>query len=249
VPAPITPLPAISSAPRVIYVVGGSFDPPHRLHRLAPAKVAENLGVAPWWLLFVPAAKNPLKKKGPNASDEDRVAMLHALVKGAPGMGVWTDEIDRAAWERERCRGGPSYTIDTVKRLRRLVGASLPVRLLIGADQALAFHRWKDAKEILRLAPPLVMPREHIENPLHLAEALQRDKEAVAFWGAEGIGWWAMRLAPSPLVPESSTRLRKLLAGTRSQRLAARELLPPAVARVVEKRGLYETRSASAAHQ
>jgi len=227
-------------APSVLYIVGGSFDPPHRLHRLAPACVAEHLGLGPWRLLFVPAARNPLKAQGPIAEDKDRVAMVRALAKSTPRAGVWTDEIDRAAWSRERGRAGPSYTIDTVRRLRRLAGRAVRLRLLIGADQALAFHRWKDAKEVVRIAPPLVMPREGIAGPLDIAVALRADKEAAAFWGPAMLGWWAMRLAPSPFVEHSSTTMRRLLGGTAAQRTKALNELPREVARLIERRGLYK---------
>ena len=139
-------------------------------------------------LIYMPAARSPHKSTGPVASDADRIAMLRLALEGESRASVWTDEIDRTRWHDAEApifgptnaTGGadrgerattparpPSYTIETVERLLESVerhaetrgGARPVVRLLIGADQAAAFHRWKDARRLMERAEPVVRSR------------------------------------------------------------------------------------------
>lgn len=244
-PAPVTPLPTRARSASVIYLFGGSFDPPHLYHlRVADtlAAHAATTGSAPdqCRCLYVPAARSPLKQSGPNASDAARVRMLRAALRDTPHAALWTDEIDRATWQRRHGDERPSYTIDTVKRLRSLLPKSTRLHLVIGADQAAAFHRWRSARALLRLAPPLVLPREGIRTQADLRREVAAS--AGPFWSANELDAWARRLLDAPVIRESSTRLRRALGGTPAQRARGLRSLPPAVARIVEDQNLYASR-------
>lgn len=189
-------------------VFGGSFDPPHFYHTVGPLSVVARLFGASGWVLYVPAARSPLKKGGPHASDAHRLAMLR-LALDIPGRrSIWTDELDRAAWARARgLRPRPSYTIDTLRRLRSVVPSRVRLRVLIGSDQAAEFHRWKDAREIIEIAEPVVMVREPIVT-------------ASALWSALGEAWtreekvaWCGRIAPNFPLEAASTDLRAAIPG------------------------------------
>ncbi|MFM9958781.1 MAG: nicotinate-nicotinamide nucleotide adenylyltransferase [Phycisphaerales bacterium] len=239
---PVTTLPKafIRAAQQAgtVLLYGGSFDPPHAYHlaaqRFAAAAVDSGRAVC----LYVPAARSPLKDTGPAAGDADRVAMLRAMLKARRGAAVWTDEVDRAAWLRERGTASPSYTIDTVRRLRALLGKGVRVRLVIGTDQAVAFHRWRSARTLLRMAEPVVLPRAGITNGNELVNAM-RTSAARTFWTTRETAAWAARMADAPLVAESSTQLRQLLRGTRAERARALKRLPAPAASVIRTRGLY----------
>ncbi|MFO0832933.1 MAG: hypothetical protein U0637_13965 [Phycisphaerales bacterium] len=239
--APVTPLAAgiVARARRAgaVLVYGGSFDPPHAYHAAAPGHGAALVGRGVP-CLYVPAARSPFKASGPVAGDEDRVAMLRAMLRGRRGAAVWTDEVDRAAWARARGGAGPSYTVDTVRRLRGLLGDGVQVRLLIGVDQAAAFHRWRSARVLVRLAEPVVLPREGVEDGGAL-EALIRAGGGWAFWGERGVRAWGARVACAPLVDVSSTGIRAMLGAGGARRAGALRLLPQGVAAVVRSRGLY----------
>ncbi len=75
--------------------------------------------------------------------------MVRLLAGNHPCFGVCDLELNRP---------GPSYTIDTLRQLRREHPAD-SFRLIIGADMALTFGGWREAEEILNLAPPLVAMR------------------------------------------------------------------------------------------
>jgi len=204
---PITPL-KLPRGVRTLLVYGGSFDPPHIYHAIAPLTILNRLYGEAGWLLYVPAATSPLKRRGPVASDEHRLAMLK-LALDVPGRrSIWTDEIDRARWLRERGQDRASYTIDTLRRLRRIVPDRVAMRLLIGADQAALFHKWKDFRAVIRIGEPLVMLRPPVETVNQLYSAL--DKRA---WTRAELAAWCTRMAPNFPMPPASTELRSAIAG------------------------------------
>lgn len=190
---------------RTVVLFGGSFDPPHYYHTIGPLSVVGRVLGPKAWMVYVPAARSPLKASGPVASDEDRLAMLR-LALDLPGRrSIWTDELDRA--RRARGRILPSYTIDTIRRARRVLPSSVTLRLLIGSDQAAAFHRWRDFRAIIRLAEPIVMAREPIVAMHSLWSALGEGP-----WTREEKLAWCARIAPNFPMPASSTSLRERIA-------------------------------------
>jgi nicotinate-nucleotide adenylyltransferase len=217
-------------------VFGGTFDPPHRWHVKVATAVRARLFGPRGWIVFVPAARSPLKSGGPAAPAKDRVAMLRLATRAVRNAAIWTDEIDRA-------RRVPSYTIDTLERLEGLLPAS-EVRLLIGADQAAAFHRWKDWVRVMVLALPVVVWRPPIDTPRRLRRAL------AAWCTPVDAEFWLSLVVPAPVDPMSSTDARDLLARQdRAAAAALKRMLDPAVLRYIRSRGLYSggARSPSAA--
>ncbi len=228
---PVTPL-RLPRRVDTVVVYGGMFDPPHEFHTSAvPGLVSESLG-ARAFVLFVPAAKSPLKPRGPVASDTERVTMLRRAV----GRGrVWTDECDRARWLRARGRETASYTIDTLRRLRSILPRDVKLRLLIGTDQAVDFHRWKGSRSIIRLAEPLVMVRGALSTPGALTRAM--DKK---FWATTERAAWGKRLLTNAAIEVSSTEVRASI-GVKPD-AADWPHVPARVANYIAAHGLYGAR-------
>lgn len=209
--APITPL-KLPRGVKTLVVYGGSFDPPHSYHLSVwfPIWVTHGDNTR---LVYVPAARSPHKQAGPVASDTHRVRMLMAGLRlrarnAAPAaQGVWTDEIDRARWRLQHdLAESPSYTIDTIRRLRRITPKSVTLRLLIGSDQVLAFHKWRDWRSLLREAEPIVALRAPARTPRELIDQLD-----AKVWSLQDKLDWASRILPHRPLPKSSTRIRELL--------------------------------------
>lgn len=229
----MTPLPVPRDA-RGVVVFGGTFDPVHRWHVRIAAAVRRRVFPRGGWIVFVPAARSPLKDGGPVASDADRVAMLRLATRRLARAVVWTDEIDRAAG------GRPSYTVETLGRMRRVLGRA-PLRLLIGADQAAQFHRWREYRRILALAEPVVVLRP----PVRSKSALRRALERSGAWSAAEVEEWLGRVVPVEVRDISSSAIRAALGRGGDGRV--RRAVPPAVAAYIRERGLYAPGGVAAA--
>ena len=203
---------------------GGVFDPPHIAHvRLAVHARDENLG-SDTHLVYVPAARSPHKAAGPAAADRHRLAMLALAVHDVPHCAIWTDEIDR---------GGSSFWIDTLGRARALLGPHVSMRFLIGADQAAAFDRWRDFRDILALADPLVLLRE----PMLSGHALLERMRATGSWSEVDLARWSGFVWDGSPASASSTE-------SRSQVVAGEPPadIDPRVLEYIERQGLYRDR-------
>ena len=218
-----------AGAPALL-LFGGSFDPPHAAHTqlagLARERLAQRLGERVR-LILVPAARSPHKHEAP-APDADRLAMLRLASAGLDDAAIWTDEIDRASHGHPE----PSYWVQT---LRRAHAASSRVKLffLIGADQALSFHRWREPRAILALARPVVLPRDPVLDRGALLEALRAD----AVWTGDELGVWSEAWLELPTLPHAATQVRELLLAGED----AGALLHPEVAAYIRQRGLYRS--------
>ncbi len=199
----ITPIPLPSEGVGCVILFGGSFDPVTLAHTRM-ATEARRLAEPDAWLIFIPAARSPHKPDAPIPSDADRVEMLRLATKDIDRCTIWTDEIDRV---RQARQDEPSYSINTIERARQVLGDHTRLRLLIGADQALNFHRWRDPQRILELAPPIVMPRNDLANSQALILAL----EQTSAWSDAELEQWGARLIDMPEIEASATHVRELL--------------------------------------
>jgi nicotinate-nucleotide adenylyltransferase len=219
-PAPrIGPMP-IEPAARRILIFGGTFDPPHRAHTDLALLAMRTLACDA--LTVIPAARSPHKAAGPATPDADRVAMLELAFRGHPGVSICTAELERAGDDPAT----PSYTIDTLRELRAALGPDAELRLLMGADQAAAFHTWRDPRGILAIATPAVMLRAPIDTADALAQSLK------PHWSEAECARWRSWIVPAPVVPISATAIRDGASSSAS-------VLAPAVAAYAQLRGLY----------
>jgi nicotinate-nucleotide adenylyltransferase len=234
-------MPVPPGTPLVI-LIGGTFDPPHRAHVELPVRARKELELRAGCagrgvLVYIPAARSPLKVIGPRATDAERVAMLAIALAGVPRAGIWTDEIDRAA-ARDGAPPPPSYTVDTVARARAWLdthacrGAIL--RLLIGADQAIDFHRWREPQRIIELAEPAVMLRP----PVRTREDLVRKLRDSACADTE-IEQWTSRIVDTGVIDAAATSVRGLLASPPVDLAALGTLLSPGVIDYITSHRLY----------
>lgn len=200
-----------------LIVFGGTFDPPHRAHVELPRRVREALGFEA--VAYIPAGVSPHKRHLRQTDPAHRLAMTRLAVADQPGALVLDVEV-----ERERERGEPSYTVDTLQWLAEKLPGGAVMRLLIGTDQMVVFDSWREAQRIIRLAEPVVMVRPPQTRSSALAQlpADQRDT-------------WASRLVDVPRIDVSSTQVRERAAAGQP----IDDLTPAAVARYIREHGLY----------
>lgn len=130
-----------------IGLYGGSFDPVHQAHLGIARTALEQASLDR--LVFIPAAKSPLKAHGPLASDADRLDMLRLVLEEDEGFAMDDFEIRQ---------GGISYTLNTVKHFReQRPGADF--FWIMGGDQLEKLHHWRAIEDLVRMVSFLVMAR------------------------------------------------------------------------------------------
>lgn len=115
-----------------IGLYGGTFDPVHFGHLLMATQALEQLDLDQ--VIFIPAAQNPHKPDTITAPASLRIEMLAAAIAPEPRFTLDTIETDAPP---------PSYTIHTVHALEKKFHDT-QLYLLIGADNLLKLHTWKD---------------------------------------------------------------------------------------------------------
>lgn len=123
-----------------IGILGGSFNPVHNGHLALAEAARRELSLER--VLFVPTHASPLKKASGLLPQELRVALLRAALKGRPGFRLDLCEIRR---------GGTSYTVDTLRQMRRRFGRRASLYFICGADAVRRLSRWKSPREVLKL--------------------------------------------------------------------------------------------------
>lgn len=126
---------------RRIGIMGGTFDPIHHGHLVAASEVADRFGLDE--VIFVPTGQPWQKADTPVSSAEDRYLMTVIATASNPRFQVSRVDIDR---------GGPTYTVDTLRDLRSRYGPKAQLFFITGADALERILSWKDLDEIFELA-------------------------------------------------------------------------------------------------
>src|SRR5690242_4424188 len=119
--------------PGGVGILGGTFNPIHLGHLRAGEEIRELEALDE--VRFVPAAIPPHRRDAVLAPAADRLRMVELAVAGIAGLRAWDVEVART---------GPSYSIDTVRVLRKEVGAARRVVFALGFDAFRDFHTWKE---------------------------------------------------------------------------------------------------------
>lgn len=208
---------------RAIGILGGTFDPIHFGHLRMALELYETLNLAK--VLIIPCYQ-PVHRKLPIASPEDRLAMVKRAIASEPALQVDAREIRRK---------GPSYMIDTLLELRAEM-PKIPLCLLIGIDAFLGFASWHRWKEILKLTHLIVAHRPQYQLPSAgiiadlIKQCLQQEVSFIHEHLAGGI-----LLRPITALEISATDIRKQIAMGKNPRY----LLPDSVDEYIKQHGIY----------
>jgi nicotinate-nucleotide adenylyltransferase len=193
-------------------ILGGSFNPPHLAHLVCASEAASQLGLDR--VLLTPVALAPHKQAQQDPGPQERLELCRLAVAGDERLAVCDLEVRR---------GGPSYTVDTLRELH----AQTPeddLTFIAGGDIALGLPSWREPRAVLALATLAVADRAGTTSG-DVAERLRH-----CFPGV-----------PPPVVFEmprldlSSSQIRRRVAEGRS----IRYLVPDAVAQRIARGRLY----------
>jgi nicotinate-nucleotide adenylyltransferase len=186
-----------------IGIMGGVFDPIHFGHLQAAEAAREEIGLS--LVIFIPAGIPP-HKSSPIASIEDRVKMVRSAIRENPAFEISTVET-----EMRRC----SYTIETVRKIKKGLGEDKDYWFIIGSDTVPELKDWKGIEALLSEITFVAVMRHGFPTD-----------------GADP----RIQRITTPTLPISSTEIREKIKVGKS----IRYLVPEVVRRYIYERGLYK---------
>jgi nicotinate-nucleotide adenylyltransferase len=212
----------MSHSQHLIGILGGTFDPIHFGHLRTALELQQALDLTE--VRLIPCYQ-PVHRKLPVASPEQRLDMVRRAIEGQPTLQVDACEIQRK---------GPSYTIDTLNVLKSKYPQAT-LCLIMGIDALLNLPSWHRWEEILQLAHLVVAHRPQYQLPKTgiVAELLKKClKHATALNQASQGN---IILHPVTALEISATDIRKQIAKGRNPRY----LLPDSVYEYIQEQGVY----------
>ena len=136
----------------------------------------------------MPAGRPWLKADRRVTDAAHRLAMVELAIEDKPYFEVSTIEIERP---------GPTYTADTLAELRRRLGDSAELYLILGMDSMRELGRWHRPERIFEMCEVVAVSRPGVADVS--AEELERDFPASA---------GRVRTIEGPMVDMSATEIR-----------------------------------------
>lgn len=193
-------------------ILGGSFNPPHLAHLVCASEAAAQLQLDR--VLLTPVAAPPHKDAERDPGPSARLELCRLAIAGDDRLAVCDVEVRR---------GGPSYTVDTLRELH----ARTPedhLTFIVGGDIALGLPNWHEPEEVLGLARLAVAERSgagRADIAARLSERFPDAQPAVFF--------------DMPRMDISSSQIRRRIA----QERPIRYLVPDPVAEHIARGKLY----------
>ncbi len=198
-----------------IGILGGTFNPVHLGHLALARGAVKAFGLEK--VLFIPSAKPPHKKPGALAPVKHRMAMLKLAIKGKPGFEISDIETRRA---------GPSYTIDTITRLKKK-NPSADYYFIIGSDSLRELHTWKRIRDLLKLCTFITFTRPGKGGPGRIKNTRLGPARTCELM---------RHFMPGRMPDISSSAIRRRIAEGKN----IRYLVPQAVAEYIAAKALYK---------
>ena len=194
-------------------ILGGTFNPPHIGHLVCASEAAAQLELRR--VLLTPVALAPHKAVAAgDPGPQLRLELCRLAVAGDERLGVCDLEVRR---------GGPSYTVDTLRELHARTPED-DLTFIVGGDIAVGLASWREPEAVLELATLAVAERDGAAR----REIAARLRDA--FPGAPEPRFFDM-----PRIDVSSSLVRGRVAAGRP----IRYLVPDAVAERIAREGLY----------
>ena len=196
-----------------IGILGGTFDPVHCGHLAIAKEAKKKLGLRR--VLFVPAGPW-LKVNDREITDvKHRVKMVELAIESIPYFELSSIEIERP---------GPSYTVDTVTELKKMMGSDTEFFLLLGRDSLIELPKWHNPAELIKICRLAAFTRVMTDPPD--LNALEKE--------LPGIKKSTMLLDMKPVDISSSDIRNRIARG-----LPVKGLVPDAVAAYIREQKLY----------
>lgn len=125
---------------RRIGLLGGVFNPIHNGHLFLASQAREKFSLER--VIFIPSAYPPHKE------DCSLVDATHRYIMATLAT---LDNDDFVVSDIEIHRGGRSYTIDTLKEIKKIYGPETTIYFITGYDAISELNTWKEVEKLLEL--------------------------------------------------------------------------------------------------
>ncbi|MEN8790401.1 MAG: nicotinate (nicotinamide) nucleotide adenylyltransferase [Flavobacteriaceae bacterium] len=159
----------------------GTFNPIHVGHLVIANHMVEFTGLDEVWFVVTP--KSPFKTKQTLLDNNHRYQMVFEAIRDYPKLKVSTVEFDMPQ---------PNYTIHTLLKLEEMYDQEFRFALIMGADNLMSFHKWKNYETILENYGIYVYPR--VSGPGRESDLISHKN---------------IHLTEAPIMEISSTFIRK----------------------------------------
>ncbi len=177
----------------------GSFNPIHIGHTAIANYFVAFTGLQQVW--FVVSPHNPLKERATLLPEYHRLELVRLALEDDPGYRASNIEFRLPK---------PSYTIDTLAYLSE----KYPERefvLIMGADNLVTLHKWKNFEQLIRQYEIIVYPRKD-SNTADLHPSLKKIMPKAR-----------ITVSQAPLIEISSSFLRQAIGNGKDMRFFFRE--------------------------
>jgi nicotinate-nucleotide adenylyltransferase len=201
---------------RKVGLMGGTFDPIHYGHLVIAEEVYYALGLDE--MVFIPAGQPPHKRREGVTPAAHRLAMLELALASNPHFSISTVDLERA---------GPSYTVDTLRLLRKQWSEQVALYFVIGWDSLEELGSWYDPQGVLEQLDHLVA----VHRPGHQERPGYREQLEAGLPGIQQ----RLLTVPVPQLDISASELRQRVAEGRPIRYQT----PDSVVEYIREHHLY----------
>ena len=142
--------------------MGGTFDPPHKGHLHISKLVIKKLYLKTlYWAI---TKQNPLKKTTPHNNENKRKTLCRQLTRGEKKIKLLnTSDIKNS-----------NLTINILQKIKKKISKKTNLFFIIGADNLVQLHQWKEYKKIFSLCTVVVMNRIGYKKPALTSPAAKK---------------------------------------------------------------------------
>lgn len=191
--------------PKKVALFFGSFNPIHIGHTAIASYILNSSEMDELW--FVVSPQNPLKEKAILIDSRSRLELTRRALGDHPKMRVSDIEFQLPQ---------PNYTVYTLAILSEKF-PDYQFGIILGADNLVHFHKWKNYKAILENfkiwcypRPGFQIPEDYLNHP-------------------------AINIIEAPLMEVSSTMIRNFIKTKKDYRFFVRD----SVFQMIDEEGLY----------
>ena len=143
-------------------ILGGTFDPPHKGHLHISKLVIKKLDLK--LLYWAITKQNPLKKTTPHNNENKRKTLCRQLARSEKKIKLFnTSDVKNS-----------NLTINILQKIKKKITKKTNLFFIIGADNLVQLHQWKDYKKIFSLCTVVVMNRIGYKKPALTSPAAKK---------------------------------------------------------------------------